>query len=697
MAVGQNVYDLNNPDNKNHFIGDAGKTLLKGELQALDVVFGTPIRGSIYAGEKIFNHTLNTQLAIGAYATGMYKPDPKKGLWDNLTPTFVDSNAIGSWAWNTPLPLGWLDSATTVSTAAAAQLETPGQTKPIVVPPASTEAKAPEKTPEQTPAILIDPEKDPEKAKDKAREELRAFGRTVASLTNAIADDGQWTEDRQKAVTKLQAQRLTLEAQVKNINLGNYANDILKQATETLDSQLRNNMTQGRPTRVPTFQEEEVRRQREYGDKVRAWHDRVRALNVDVQKGWNATYKAIPDKLKTEHDGFASDVAFLRQDLQETDKRGLDMLKTLTGAAKADNPALSHVRRTDTPPENPEAEQKRQDEKRKAEEAEKLKKEKEEAAKEKAEQDKARKELLAKQKREATGKDDKKSDSNSNKPKGSETAKSPDGSEKGIGDHIADLGNAYGNYVELDSEKGTGSSLGTMFNSAVSGGWNWLGNAYTNFKNKPGGGGRTIMRDVGAGIGAVIASSALISPFWDKMWVGQIPIVGSILKLGSLVLTFMLFRKWLDTGMDPAPKLEPATRLVQSEQPAERSYVPRLENGQPVYSQSHKGGTPDKSTVIYWDTNDENAAQTIGIEMKAGKPVLQIRADNGQIYVSKGIVSQDTVTQSAAQIKGNINVPYDRLNANGGMAKDLEFRNSFAYRRRQLYHQSRRQESSLLP
>ncbi|MCE7887181.1 MAG: hypothetical protein DYH13_06730 [Alphaproteobacteria bacterium PRO2] len=519
-------------------------------------------------------------------------------------------------------------------------------------------------------------EKETEEARAIAREDLRIFGRTVASLTNSIADDGKWTESRQETVKNLEKQRIALEAQVKNLGLGNYANDILKQATETLDFQLRNNMTHGWPTRVPTFQEEENRRQHEYGDKVRIWHDRVRALNVEVQKGWDANKKTLPAQLQAEHDAFASDIAFLRPDLQETDKRGLEMLKTLAGAAKADNPALSHVRRTDIPPENPEAEQKRLDDIRKAEEAEKLKKEKEEAAK----QEKARKELLAKQKdagKDGHKDDGKKPGADRIKPKASEPARTPDGSEKSLGDHVGDWWNSYKGYTSTD-ESGSGvNSLGDAFGSAVSSGFNWLGNAYSHIRNKPGGGGRTMIRDVGAGIGAVIAASTLISPFWDKMWVGQIPIVGSILKLGSLVLTFMLFRKWLDTGMDPAPKLEPATGVVQAgsgeRTPEQRNYLPRFADGQPVYSQSHSGGTPSKSTVVYWDTNDENAAQAIAIDMKAGKPVVQIRTDNGQTYISKGIVSEDTVTQSAAKIKGNINVPYDRLNANGGMARDLEF------------------------
>jgi hypothetical protein len=249
------------------------------------------------------------------------------------------------------------------------------------------------------------------------------FGRAVASLTNAIADDGNWTEARKAEVTRLEDQGRTLGATLEKLKLGNYANDILKQAKETLTSQLLNNMTHDRPTRVPTFQEEEGRRQHSYGDKVRKWHDQVRALNLDVdEKGWNAQNKKIPEKLQAEHDTFASDVVFLRKDLQETDKRGLDMLKTLAGAAKADNPALSHVRKTDTPPEDPVAEQKRLDEKRKAEEAA-----------EKAAQDKAAKDLLAKQKRDGTGgsQDDGKPGEDRSKSRPTKDVQKPKASEAG--------------------------------------------------------------------------------------------------------------------------------------------------------------------------------------------------------------------------------------------------------------------------
>jgi hypothetical protein len=313
------------------------------------VCFGTPIRGSIYVGEKLFNHSLNTQLALGAYATGLYKPDPKKGLWDNLTPTFVDSNAIGSWAWNTPLPLGWLESSSAVPVAAAITPQTPEPPTPAATPPAVSQTQTPGQTSGQTPGTLTEQEK-----VQKTREELRMFGRAVASLTNAIADDGNWTEARKAEVTRLEDQGRTLGATLEKLKLGNYANDILKQAKETLTSQLLNNMTHDRPTRVPTFQEEEGRRQHSYGDKVRKWHDQVRALNLDVdEKGWNAQNKKIPEKLQAEHDTFASDVVFLRKDLQETDKRGLDMLKTLAGAAKADNPALSHVRKNRYSPGRP--------------------------------------------------------------------------------------------------------------------------------------------------------------------------------------------------------------------------------------------------------------------------------------------------------------------------------------------------------
>ncbi|MBP7721299.1 MAG: hypothetical protein KA155_02075 [Alphaproteobacteria bacterium] len=674
MAAGQSVYDLNNPDNKNHIIGDFGKTALSWQLWGMDkFVFGTPIRGSIYVGEKLFNHSLNTQLALGAYATGLYKPDPKKGLWDNLTPTFVDSNAIGSWAWNTPLPLGWLESSSAVPVAAAITPQTPEPPTPAATPPAVSQTQTPGQTSGQTPGTLTEQEK-----VQKTREELRMFGRAVASLTNAIADDGNWTEARKAEVTRLEDQGRTLGATLEKLKLGNYANDILKQAKETLTSQLLNNMTHDRPTRVPTFQEEEGRRQHSYGDKVRKWHDQVRALNLDVdEKGWNAQNKKIPEKLQAEHDTFASDVVFLRKDLQETDKRGLDMLKTLAGAAKADNPALSHVRKTDTPPEDPVAEQKRLDEKRKAEEAA-----------EKAAQDKAAKDLLAKQKRDGTGgsQDDGKPGEDRSKsrptkdvqkPKASELDRNHDGSEKGVGDHLGDWWNSFSEYTSTDGSSGSGgNSLGNAFGSAVSGGFSWLGNTYSHIKNKPGGGGRTLIRDVGAGIGAIVAASTLISPFWDKMWVGQIPIVGSLLKLGSVVVLFMLFRKGLNEMMDPAPPLEPAAGVMQqdSARAAERrSYLPRFGDGQTVHTQSHGGGTPSKSTVIYWDAADENAAKSIAIDMKAGKPVVQLRTDNGQTYISKGIVSQETVTQSAAQIKGNINVPFDRLNEYGGMARDLQF------------------------
>lgn len=684
MVAGQSVYDLNNPDNKNHFVGDAGKMMLGGELHALDWVFGTPIRGSIWAGEKIFNHTLNTQLAIGGYATGLYKPDPKKDIWDNLTPKFVDSQAIGSWAWNTPLPYDWL-----FGEAHAAELDEKSllkskkpESNPEIIAEkpektGSTAASSEKKSPEKKETVT-----DSEEAKQKAREELRMFGRAVASLTNAIADDGKWTEDRQKEVKKLEAQRDELQKNLKDLALGNFAQSVFDHANDALKSQLLNNMTQGRPNRIATFQEVENARQYEYGEKVKKWHDQVRALNLDIEqkKSWSAESKKLPAKLKAEHDAFASDVVFLRKDIQEIDRRGMDMLKTLIGAAEAIN--YGSVVRTTAPPADPAAEQIR---------LEKLKHDKEEA--EKAALEKANKEALAKlQKDGGTGtpKDTGKSGADKGKsvsgtdagqkpPARTVPNTNPDGSEKGIGDYVADAGNAFGNYVELDSEKGAGSSLGNTFNNVVSSGWNWLGNAYTNFKNKPGGGGRTILRDVGAGIGAIVAASTIISPLWDKLWVGQWPIVGSILKLGSLALTFMLFRKWLDLGMDAAPKLEPATRLVQQDsgRTAERrSYLPRFEDGQPVQTQSHNGGTPKKSTVVLWeDTGDKySEIDEIAIDMKAGKPVVQLRTDNGQIYISKGIVSQETVTQSAAQIKGQTkNVPFDVLNEYGGMAKDLQF------------------------
>ncbi|MBK7361033.1 MAG: hypothetical protein IPJ01_01625 [Micavibrio sp.] len=672
-AAGQGVYDMNNPDNTNHFVGDAGKAVLRGELHALDWVFGTPIRGSIWVGERLFNHSLNTQLAIGGYATGLYKPDPKKGLWDNLTPTFVDSNAIGSWAWNTPLPLGWLDGSSAVPVAAAITPQTPEPPTPAATPPTVSQTQ----TPGQTPGTLTEQEKEKALAepKQKARDELRMFGRSVASLTNAIADDGKWTDDRQKEVKKLEKQRDELQAKMKDLALGNFAQSIFDHANDALKSQLLNNMTQGRPIRIATFQEVENARQYEYGEKVKKWYDQVRVLNLDIdeKKAWSAENKKLPAKLKADHDAFASDIVFLRKDIQEIDKGGMNMLKTLLGAAEATK--YGSVVRTTAAPMDPVAEQKRLDDNRKKEEAE--------AAKKKAAEDEANRKAQEKLQKDGggtdTSKDEKKHPDKSKpdvqKPKASEPARTQDGSEKGVGEHLGDWWNSFSEYTSTDGSGSGGNSLGNAFGSAVSGGFSWLGNTYSHIKNKPGGGGRTLIRDVGAGIGAIVAASTLISPFWDKMWVGQIPIVGSLLKLGSVVVLFMLFRKGLNEMMDPAPPLEPATGVMQQDggRAAERrSYLPRFGDGQTVHTQSHGGGTPSKSTVIYWDAADENAAKSIAIDMKAGKPVVQIRTDNGQIYISKGTVSQQTVTQSVDKDKV-INVPYDVLNEYGGMAKDLQF------------------------
>jgi hypothetical protein len=521
--------------------------------------------------------------------------------------------------------------------------------------------------------------------KEKAREELRLFGRAVASLTNAIADDGKWTEGRQKEVAKLVKQRDELEAVLATLKLGNFAQNIFDHASDALKSQLLSNMTQGRPSRIATFQEVENARQYEYGEKVKKWYDQVRALNLDIEqkKSWSEESKKLPAKLKAEHDAFVGDVAFLRKDIQEIDKSGMDMLKTLIGAAEATK--YGNVVRTTAPPADPAAEQQRlEEEKRKEAEA---------AAARQAAEEKANRDALAKQQRDGGG-----ASGNISTPPGSgssssattppqtpgqvtppkRTAPPAPGSEKSVGEHLGDVWNSFSEYTGIDNSGGSGgNSLGNAFGAAVSGGFSWLGNTYSHIKNKPGGGGRTVIRDVGAGIGAIVAASTLISPFWDKMWVGQIPIVGSLLKLGSVVVLFMLFRKGLNEMMDPAPPLEPAASVMQQDggrATERRSYLPRFEEGQPVvHTQSHSGGTPSKSTVIYWDAADENAAKSIAIDMKAGKPVVQIRTDNDQIYISRGIVSQETVTQSAAQIKGNINVPFDRLNEYGGMAKDLQF------------------------
>jgi hypothetical protein len=673
------------------FSFNPGREILKTELQAVDLIFGTPLRATVWTGERMFNKLFNTQAMIAGSMVGAYRFDKEKSLWQNLNPQFVNSTFIGDAAWNMHIPTGWLDDNGEVDPS----LAQPGQGGNGQT--TTTTTTTPGQGAGQQGLTPSTAQSDEDKRKlameqEETRTKLRAFGKEVADLNNAIAADGKWDTmvpgaagtpvTRAARVDELVKTQQELNANIKRLGLGSYAEAIDADAYNTLTIQLVPNKGRGKPAVVPTFETREAERSVNVVRALSTWHNGLIALNHEVAaEGWNDARRTRIKQLETDRNAFYKNVPFLGNEFRQMEKDAYVWQQALLGASTATDAAYARVQKVEaqpaqvppgggagTPPPgsgssvaggaapppgstDPVV-----------------------AAQQAAQAEAERKRIADEAARAAAanGGTGTPGTGGTGTPGTGGTGSPAAGggsSGGGMGEAWDRMTGSFMNMTKVDGNDEVSNFVGATGNflgAAASSGASWLGNTFNYLKNKPGGGGRALLREAGAGITAIFASAAFISPFLDKIGIGKIPLIGSIAKLGALVLVFMLARKGFDTVMDPAP---PAQATVVSQGTGPGTHFPRLAQGDTAFNQSPTGGTPER--YVIGDPADQDMTKEITVERGAdGRAVLQLRSDSGQTFVSLGVTDA-----TAIQSVGNrhVNVPADRLGAGLGKIGAMNF------------------------
>ncbi|MGB4107156.1 MAG: hypothetical protein WBK55_05100 [Alphaproteobacteria bacterium] len=648
LTAGQMAYEWQFDDSLKYH---PGKALLRGEVHALDAVFGTPIRASAWAGEKIFNTALNTQWGLIGLGAGLRKFDHSKTFGENLSPTLVDSSIVADHVW-TPIPTGWLEHTVAPAAASAAEpTPAPIPAEPKLDEKDQKKADAPntdsQKTGEKKPADLVE--------KEKVRGQLRAFGMDTVNLASLIAANGYEADenkkkDAQKEIDKLIERQKTLET--KTLDLGPYALSIYNDAGSTL-AYLKDG---GIPDEVKTFEEIEAARQAAKAHQVMLWHNGVLDLNHQVSDhGWDDKRKKFAEALDKMRANLSKDVLFLGEDIQkayaqadtwETALLAASRINAKTRKAIAEPARLSdQFNGTQKDGARPATDGKLET------------------------PDTGLQDTLGQQlglsdntgvdsqspDRETGATRDKKGGSTKGADKNTDTSADGMGGgtgsstkrgrrsdkEKGLLEHGRDMKDAFLDGVGVSGDdpvtRVVDSGLG-MLGAGISTGAGFLKDTFYYLKGKKDGSGRALIREGGAAVSSFLAMALFIGPTMDKMGMGN-----SLFKIAALVITFMIARKAFDMGMGPV-----------SVQGTDRNAPHKEISSTGGLIQPANGGAIQKIVPVInvVDLNKEvDGIERLTVNMVGDKAVMQIKGDNGARYVAIGTADGETVIQSTAKGK----------------------------------------------
>ncbi|MGB4058389.1 MAG: hypothetical protein WBK77_09935 [Alphaproteobacteria bacterium] len=409
-------------------------------------------------------------------------------------------------------------------------------------------------------------------AVDKLPAELRKLAKDTIDLHNAVVDAKGWENtkitveagkppvDAKDRLKELVALRTGLAKQISES--GEYAKAIDTHTGDILSMLATPLPPTDKHDRIEDWETPKLEK---VDTRVRIWHDKLANLNQIVvnNHGWSEENKKEFKTLQDEEKSFHQDALFLKDDATKNGyAEALKYMAVMEASSKITGDsklrpwgALALAPTTVvTPPPAGTVSGKGGDpaagtvetEEQKTERLKKEKIEKEKAAKKNKEN-----EANGSASSSGSGSDsteDKNDTGNSNTHTVSNKGEDVDWAESGgkLVDSVKDALSLDGN----DSVTQVVNNSLSFMGSSVKAGGGWLKNTYNRLMSKPDGSGRALIRDGGAAIGAIAFMSTIGSSTLDRLGIGTIPFVGSFLKIGALVLSFMAIRKGADSFMD---------------------------------------------------------------------------------------------------------------------------------------------------
>jgi hypothetical protein len=564
---------------------EIAKPALKGIVNVADTLVVAPTRLALSGSEMYVNALTGTAAVLSDQKINLPKVE-LKGTW-------VDPD-------NIRLNSDWVDyvipSTQAQSSHPTAKATATGGGAAVVAKDGSPKAQT------NAPA---DGEIDPKTV----RAALRLFGKNVSDLTISAAHVG-WTDENKNKLIKLKAQQQEIQPAV--AGLGNYAQDIFLKAGNRLDHVL---VPHEKNNRKPaetllTFEQEDKQRQFKTKKELADWYNDIEAFNNDITKnGWGSEKESEEKKNKLEklaknEAAFAPDIQFLVKTEQDRYADGKGLQEILLAAQKSSQPVRPVV------PQNYQAPEKSPNADGTAADTQPLP---------------ATATVTTGTVQPGTGNAKPGTGSGNTKPasgttpvKASGTTAAPGksapvdlrGNWEKFTDAASEADSAYKEAMKVEGSDNITrvvNATGDMVGAAAKGGTNWLGNTFNRLMNKKDGSGRALIRESSAGVLSLFALSSFISPMLDKMGVGNIPIVGTVLKLAALYYVFMAARKGVDSFMPDAPYTEASH--VQKVSPGSQSVnIPAL---LPVGASVDQNGKLTNASPSALDTAGPDAAQLV--------------------------------------------------------------------------------------
>lgn len=155
-----------------------------------------------------------------------------------------------------------------------------------------------------------------------------------------------------------------------------------------------------------------------------------------------------------------------------------------------------------------------------------------------------------------------------------------------LGDKARKFGSQFMSAVKVSGDDPVTNMVNSGTDFVITGAGQLVSGAAAGLKTMHGTrGGRAVIREAGAGIAALIASAAFISPMLDKMGIGNIPIIGSLVKLVALGVAFLAARKGIHEAQE-------AYGPALADSQGNGNHLPNETQGSARNQQSTNGDTP---------------------------------------------------------------------------------------------------------
>jgi hypothetical protein len=462
------------------------------------------------------------------------------------------------------------------------------------------------------------------------RQVLISLGQGVSDLHEAATRDG-WTQENKNKLIELQAIHQSYAPEAKK--LGSHAQAIVTNAGNTLDHLLKPHAESDSnpPANTAPFNAQQKKRMDETLALLATWQSGVIALNNEIAKaaaegaadnGWTKARKdkleALDKKEQEKENDIAKNLLFLTPEHKKFHADAKKLQTLLLSAKESNQPvALTTAALIPLPNKAETSIRGAPDDKDhiKPPAADTADADKKEDDKKSADVKKN-----SEKKEDKSSNAEKFNDESGNSGAGTRPVShdTDDGSLFGsMGGHAKRLGENFSRWANVDGNDEVtnmvSSGLGLAGAAAEKGGGLVI-NTYDRLMAKQDRSGRSLIRDVGAGILSLIGMGSLVGPMLDRLGIGTIPIVGSLAKLAAVVVVFMGMRKGLDSFMpDVTPHTESSHLLQASNADRSRTTLPTLTqeemNSGNVISMSNRGG-PARTNIGNSPNRDPDAMQT---------------------------------------------------------------------------------------